>query len=137
MATATGQQPLVQVLEQRIPPSATAATTPATLGLAKVTGTITSVEYFTDAAITGANTNTRRIDIINKAQNGAGAVVPASKQFNSGVNAVAFDNTDITLSGTPANLDVNEGDVLSCNSVAVGTGLADPGGLLRIKISRA
>lgn len=97
---------------------------------------VTSVTYTPAAAINGANTNTRRVALINRGQNGAGATVIAELQFNSGVNAVAFDEKVITLSATTANLSVAEGDILEWLSDAVGTGIADPGGLVIVTLSR-
>jgi hypothetical protein len=91
--------------------------------------TVTAVSYTTVTAITGANTNTRSVSLVNKGQSGAGSTVVATLQFDSGVNTVAGDEKVITLSGTPANLVVTAGDVLQWHSTAVGTGIADPGGL--------
>src|SRR5690349_15951228 len=94
--------------------------------------TVTAVSYTTVTAITGANTNTRSVSLVNKGQAGAGTTVIATLQFNSGVNTVAADEKTITLSGTAADLVVVAGDVLQWQSAAVGTGIADPGGLVTI-----
>ncbi len=109
--------------------AATAATREDTLGAAPFPATVTSVLFTPQAAITGVNTNTRRVEVRNKGQAGAGVVVVASLQFDSGVNGVADDEKVLTLSGTPT---IAEGDVLAVNTVAVGTGLADPGGTVRV-----
>lgn len=98
-------------------------------------GTVTAVTYTTVTAITGANTNTRSVTLVNKGQSGAGSTVIATLQFDSGVNTVAGDEKTITLSGTPANLVVAAGDVLQWQSAAVGTGIADPGGLVSVTIA--
>jgi hypothetical protein len=95
-------------------------------------GTVTAVTYTTVTAITGANTNTRSVSLVNKGQAGVGAVVVATLQFDSGVNTVAADEKAITLSATPANLLLVAGDVLQWQSTAVGTGIADPGGLVAV-----
>jgi hypothetical protein len=60
--------------------------------------------------------------------------VIATIQYNSGVNAAAADENPVTLSATPANLAVSAGDILQWQSTAVGTGIADPGGLIAITI---
>lgn len=99
-------------------------------------GTITAVTYTTPTAITGANTNSRTISVINKGAAGVGAVVAAVLALVSGVNTVAFIPKAVTLSGTPANLVVAAGDVLDFNSLHIGTGIADPGGLVTITLSR-
>lgn len=106
------------------------------IGACPVDGTVTAVTYTPEAAITGANTNTRAIRVRNRGQAGAGTTVVAELQFDSGVNGVAFDEKAITLSATPANLVVAEGDVLELFSDAVGTGIADPGGTVKVSISR-
>jgi hypothetical protein len=98
-------------------------------------GTVTSVTYAPVTAITGANTNTRSVSLVNKGATGAGATVMATIQYNSGVNAAASDENVVTLSGTPANLAVSAGDILQWQSTAVGTGIADPGGLVCVTVS--
>lgn len=96
-------------------------------------GTILSCQYTPQAAITGINTNTRQLRLINKGQAGAGTAVLALLQFNAGTNGVAFDEVDLTLQGTPT---VVQGDILAWESNAIGTGLADPGGRVQITFSR-
>lgn len=98
-------------------------------------GTITSVTYTTTTAITGANTNTRSVNLVNKGTDGSGSTVIATLQFNSGVNTVAADEKTITLSATAADLLVTAGQVLQWQSTAVLTGIADPGGLVNITMS--
>jgi hypothetical protein len=101
-------------------------------------GTLTSASYVTDTAVTGANTDSRTAQVINKGQAGSGTTVMASKAFLSGTNATAFDETALTLSSTAADLVVAEGDVITFKSLHVGgTGLADPGGTAWIEITRA
>jgi hypothetical protein len=99
-------------------------------------GKIVSASFVADAVLTGANTNTRKIALVNKGQAGSGTTEVAAKQFNSGVNAAAFDETALTLSATAADLNVVEGDILAVVSTHVGTGLADPGGIVDVKFAR-
>ena len=94
--------------------------------------TVTGVTYTSVTAITGANTNTRSVSLINKGQAGAGTTIVATLQFNSGVSTVAADEKTVTLSSTAADLAIAAGDVLQWQSTAVGTGIADPGGLVSI-----
>lgn len=106
---------------------------------APFTGTVVGVTYTPVAAVTGAaSTASRTISVINHAQDGSGAVSVASLALVVGVNLVAFDEKALTLSGTAANLAVNQGDILSFNSLAVtsATGLADPGGKVEITFAR-
>lgn len=95
-------------------------------------GTVSAVTYTTVTAITGANTNTRSVSLVNKGSGGAGTTVIATLQFNSGINTTAAVPKTITLSATAADLLVTAGDVLQWQSTAVGTGIADPGGLVAI-----
>lgn len=97
--------------------------------------TITSITYIPQATITGAATNNRTTSVINKGLTGSGTVVPASLNFASGTNATAFDEKALTNSATAADLDCAAGDVLAFSSVHVGTGIADPGGVVVITYS--
>jgi len=106
------------------------------LGEAPYDSTVVGVSYTPDANITGANTNTRLVRVVNRKADGSGTVVVASLQFNSGVNAPAGDEKALTLSGTASDLLLNQGDILAFESNAVGTGIADPGGLVQVDISR-
>ena len=98
-------------------------------------GTVTAVGYATVTAITGANTNTRSVSLVNKGSSGSGTTVIATLQFDSGVNTTANVPKTITLSATPVNLVVAAGDMLQWQSTHVGTGIADPGGLVGITIA--
>lgn len=95
-------------------------------------GSVSAVTYTTVTAITGANTQTRSVSLVNKGAAGSGTTVIATLQFDSGVNTTAAVPKTITLSATPANLVVAAGDVLQWQSTHVGTGIADPGGLVVI-----
>lgn len=106
------------------------------LGEAPYDCTVTAVTYTPDAGITGANTNTRLHRVVNRGQAGGGATVVASLQYNSGVNATVGDEKTITLSATAADLNLTAGDILAFESNAVGTGIADPGGLVQVDITR-
>lgn len=97
--------------------------------------TVTSVTYAPVTAITGANTNTRLVALVNKGTAGAGTTVVATIQYNSGVNAAAADENAVTLSATAADLNLAAGSVLQWQSTHVGTGIADPGGLVNVTTS--
>jgi hypothetical protein len=129
--------PLVRPIEADVPAVSTAGNSDDTvLAHAPFAGTVTAVEYVPESAITGAATNNRTVSLVNKGQAGSGTTVIATLNFASGVNAAANDQKTIPLSGTAADLVVAEGDVLQWRSVAVGTGIADPGGLVRVTVSR-
>jgi hypothetical protein len=106
------------------------------VGVVPEDGTVTSVTYIPDATITGAATNNRTLSLVNKGAAGAGSTVVATLNFASGINATAFDERAITLSVTAADLVVAEGDVLALFSDAVLTGIADPGGVVRVAVAR-
>jgi hypothetical protein len=97
--------------------------------------TVQAVTYSTVTAITGANTNTRSVSLVNKGQDGTGTTVIATLQFNSGVNTAASDEKTITLSATAADLNLTAGDVLQWQSTHIGTGIADPGGLVKVSLA--
>lgn len=106
------------------------------LGEVPFAGKVTAVGFIPNAAITGQDTNTRRVALTNRGSAGAGTTEAAFLQFNNGVNAVEFDKKNITLHATVANRNVAAGDVLTIDSTTPGTGLADPGGLYIVEITR-
>jgi hypothetical protein len=130
--------PYVRVIEADVPAVATAGNDQDSVAAqAPFDGVITGVQYVPVAAITGADTNSRTLSLVNKGQAGAGSTTVATLALTNGVNAVADDDKPVTLSGTSANLQVASGDTLLWRSVHVGTGITDPGGLIRITIARA
>lgn len=128
--------PFGKVMQSPVAPQATAGSNLNT-NVARVdsAGTVTSVTYAPVTAITGANTNTRSVSLVNMGQTGVGTTVVATIQYNSGINAAASDENAVTLSATPANLVVAAGDILQWRSTAVLTGIADPGGLVMVTIA--
>jgi hypothetical protein len=99
-------------------------------------GTVTAVTYTPATAITGAATNNRTFVLVNKGLAGTGTTVVASLNMASGVNAAADDEKAITLTATAADKVVAEGDILAFQSTHIGTGIADPGGLVRVEVTR-
>lgn len=94
------------------------------------TVTVSGVKYIPDGTITGAATNNRTLQLINKSQ--ANAVI-ATLNFANGVNAPQGAEKDIPVTG---NATPNVGDVLAWVSTHIGTGIADPGGKVRVTITR-
>jgi hypothetical protein len=105
--------------------------------VAPFAGVVESVQFVPAAAITGADTNNRKQAVVNKGQSGVGSTEVAALTYASGVNGVAFDAKSIPNHATAANQVVAAGDVLAWASTAPGSGLADPGGLLRVVIRRS
>jgi hypothetical protein len=127
--------PVTDYLQTTAPPVATAGNDfTHAIGTVKRAGTVTAASYIPDATITGAATNNRTVSIVNKGSDGLGSTVVATLNFASGVNATAADEKVLTLSATPANLVVAAGDVLAFSSGHIGTGIADPGGLVTVSI---
>lgn len=105
--------------------------------IAPFAGTVTAASVITTAAITGANTESRTIQLHNRGAAGSGTTLVASKAFISTVNAAADDETALTLTATAADLVVAEGDVLEFTSLHVGsTGLAGPAFVGSVTFSR-
>lgn len=130
--------PLVRKLESSIPATAAASDYDQTVGEAPFAATVTDVSYVPEAAITGANTETRTLTLVNKGAAGAGTTVVATLAFTSGVNGVAFDEKALTLSVVAGATTVAAGDVLAFVSTHSGsTGLADPGGKAQVELTRA
>lgn len=130
--------PLVRLREEAVPPVATPGNSDDTvLGQAQFAGTVTKVEYVPEAAIAGAATNNRTFSLVNKGQAGSGTITVATLTFGAGINATANNEVALTLSATASDLVVAEGDTLLWRSVAVGTGIADPGGVARVTFSRS
>lgn len=138
MGTATGQSPSVFTFRRDVPAQATGVSTEypiCLVGTGLGPGAVTAARYIPNAAITGANTNTRRVAIRNKAA-GAGTTEMAAIQFNAGTNGVAFAASSLTLDATSTNRDATAVQVLAVYSSAVGTGLADPGGVIEVEFTR-
>lgn len=130
--------PLVKKLEATIPATAAASDYDETLGEVPFAGTVSSATYTPEANITGANTETRTLTVVNKGTDGNGTTVVATLALTSGINALDFDEKALTLSVVAGATTVAEGDVLAFVSTHSGsTGLADPGGLAQVEITRA
>lgn len=130
--------PLVFPLERTVAAAIAGADNERNVCVAPFAGTVSAVQYVPDTVLTGANTDSRTLVLVNKGQAGSGTTVVATKAFVSGVNAPADRVTAITLTATAADLAVAAGDVLAFQSTHVGsTGLADPGGLVHIEITRS
>lgn len=121
-------------LQAQAPARATAVDGQTTIGEVPQTSRVIAASYIPDAAIAGQDTNTRRLSVVNRGQNGAGDTEVAFLAFTAGVNGVENDEKPLTLHATLANHNVAKGDVLELVSDAQGTGLADPGGVVQVEI---
>lgn len=127
--------PSVNPVGSAVPAVATASSETTVIQRVQSDCTVSRVTYTPKADITGANTNNRAVALVNKGQDGNGNVQVATYTFSSGNNASDFDEKDLTLSGTPANLQLAAGDILAWASTPNGTGLADPGGYVGVQTS--
>lgn len=134
---ASEQAPNVKQVQVEVEP-VTILATGTSLVRVPQSGVVTAVRYTPLAAVTGAaSPASRTISVVNKGQSGVGTTVVASLALLAGVNLVAFDEKDITLSVVADATTVVEGDVLAVLSTPVGgTGLVDPGGTITIDIGR-
>lgn len=132
------EAPRVWEEEIQLPASTILATTTESVEVADEAGALSGATYTPDAAITGAaSPASRTLTIINKGQAGLGAVVMATLAFVGGVNGVAFDEKAFVLSAVAGALNVVAGDIIAVQSAPVGgTGLADPGGHVKLTFAR-
>jgi hypothetical protein len=128
--------PLIQYVG--VPVASTAAGADASgLTVAPFAGTLSAASIISLTTLTGANTESRTLQVFNRGQAGSGTTLMASKAFTSGVNATAEDETSLTLSATAADLVVAAGDVVEVKSLHVGaTGLAGTQFLGRLGFTR-
>lgn len=98
--------------------------------------TVIGVEYVPVSTQNGADTNSRTLNLYNRGTDGTGTTLVATLALTAGVNLTDNDAKTIALSGTAANLLLTAGQVLEWESLHVGTGIADPGGLVRVMTRR-
>jgi len=100
---------------------------------APVSGRVTRISYIASALMTGSAT-ARTFNLLEGGAGGLGVVNMGTLALTAGVNIAAQTEGVITLSATPANLVVAQGDILQWQSLHVGAGITDPGGLVEIDI---
>jgi len=132
----SSRAPHVTRLTADVPAVAAGATASTAILEAPFDGTVTAVTYTPIANITGDNTNTRTLTLVNKGLDGNGTTVIATRALTTGVNSTDFNEDTLTLSVVAGATTVVEGDVLAWVSTFAAAGLADPGGLVQIDVSR-
>jgi hypothetical protein len=121
-------------VRQYVPGQATAGT-PDTFPIFVAPGkiTVTGVRWVPAANVTGAATNNFALAVQNRGQDGSGTTaVTTTKTYDNGVNGVAHDSENFTLSATAANLNAVANDVISLIRTVNGTGLAMPDGAVEV-----
>jgi len=129
--------PLQQILEGQSNGVTIAADDSFIIGEVKEAGVVTGASFTPEAASTGDNTNFRTFTVVNKGQSGSGTAVVGTIALLTGNNLVAFDEKAFVLSVTPADLVVAAGDILALASIHTASGLVDPGGKVKVEISRS
>jgi hypothetical protein len=85
---------------------------------------VVGIEFASDAAITGDNTNTTNVNIKDKGSAGVGTTEVANLDYPTGVAAIALDRNSIPLNTTYTDgVDMDEGDTLTVEYEKVGTGV--------------
>lgn len=130
--------PLVNSKQANCAAVAAASDLETKIGEAPFAATVTRAAYVPASTITGANTESRTLQLFNRGSDGSGTTKVAELALTSGVNAAADDAKAVTvITASSANV-VAAGDVLEWKSLHVGsTGLADPGGLAIVEFTRA
>lgn len=96
--------------------------------------TVSSVIYVPSGAVTGAAAG-RTFNLYNRSAAG-GTTVVASLTLASGTDLSDNVPKTITLSTTSANLLLSASNVLEWESVATGSGVVDPGGIVQVNTTR-
>lgn len=89
---------------------------------------IVSVEIIWDAAITGADTNTTHVNLLNAGTDGTGTTELGNIDYVSGTDAAAGAAADLYSPASP--LAVDEGTKLAVQFEKVGNGLLLPTGMV-------
>lgn len=135
--TTSGQAPALRTVEANVAAVAAASDLSTVIGESPIAGVVSGVSYTPLANVTGNDTESRALTLINKGSDGNGTTVIATLDLATGVSLTDFNEQDFTLSAVEDALNVAAGDVLGWTSVHEGsTGLADPGGRVKVEISR-
>ena len=99
-------------------------------------GTVSAASYTPVANVTGNTSASRTLTLVNKGADGNGTTVIGTLAFATGVDATDYNESAFTLSVVADATTVAAGDVIAFSSAFVGAGLADPGGLVSVSLSR-
>ncbi|MDE3073835.1 MAG: hypothetical protein KGJ86_00270 [Chloroflexota bacterium] len=134
MSASTGDAPIIQTIRVRVAAVGTAGNDLETvLGSVSVTGHVNAWRYIPDATQAGAATNYRDLKLKNETASKTCGELDMSAN-DATHNLTAFTVKAMPLSGTATDYDVTAGDVLTFDSVHVGTGITDPGGSVEVDI---
>lgn len=97
-------------------------------------GTITRVVFTPSASVTANGTNFRTNTVRNKGTNGLSGTTAVASRSWAATNSTASTPEQFTLNATPANLEVQAGDVLDLNQLHTAAGLIIPAGAFTIYV---
>ena len=103
------------------------------IGRCRNAGIVNSVEFVPSWNLTGANTNSRTLVLINRRTTGTGTTTMCSLPLTSGLSLTRGVAVSLVISA--ANAPVVVGDILEWNTIHVGNGMQDPGGEVIIQQS--
>ena len=129
--------PFIQTLEADTVGCAAATNQYTVIGRAPYAGVVTAAAYIPEDSVTGLTlaTASRTFTVFNRGA-GAATVSVAARTVSSGTNLSDTAAFSLTL-GTAALLTVASGDVLELESLAITTGVLDPGGKIVVTFSRS
>lgn len=132
-----GAGPFQRVLTADLPAAAATVDPAVIVGEVVEAGVVSKVEYIPSAAMTNNTTTGRTYTLYNRGS-GAGTTKIA-ELVAATTTGDLVDNVPkiITLSATAANLNVAAGDVLEFISLHLSTGVAEPGGEVRVTVGRS
>lgn len=129
--------PFKKTVTADIPSATIAAAAASVVGEAPFAGTVSAASLTFEANVTGDNTNTRTLTLINKGADGNGTTVVATLALTTGVNPADFDETPMTLSVVAHATEVVAGDILALIETVGASGLVNPGAALQVTFARA
>jgi hypothetical protein len=100
-------------------------------------GKIVSLSLTPEANVTGATATARTFTVYNKGPAGALNRVLGTLVLGTGNDLVAYVPKTIPLSGTVADLEIAQGDVIVCTETVAGAGTAHSGGVLEVTIGNS
>lgn len=136
----------VEIFSRNVPPNqvqpkaadaaASTATAETVLAIVPAAATVTGVRFVPIAAVTADNTNNAVITVSKRTAAGASKTTVATLTTNvAGGSWTAWVAKAATLSGTPANLEVEANAVLSIEITKGGTGVQLPAMLMVVEYS--
>lgn len=126
--------PLTRRYKANVPTVVTTASSLSFVDTTYEAETVSSVIYVPAGAVTGAAAG-RTLTLYNRSAAGATTVV-AQLTLASGTNLSDNVPQAITLSTTSANLLLAASAILEWESIATGSGVVDPGGLVQVNTTR-